>query len=196
MTRSPDQRLDRIEDEFETVKQLLASAARYAESANAKIDQLSDRQDRTQAQLDQLNDRQDRTQTQLDRLTERQDRTQVQLDQLGSKVDRLTTAQSQTQNQLDQLTSKVDELTLAQAQSQSRLDEFVFQAQRLFTQNAERLIRLEGQTERLEALVQRLDRNYSAQQSQLQEFQQTTGAALERIDRVLDYLLRQLGGER
>jgi chromosome segregation ATPase len=168
MTRSPDQRLDRIEDEFETVKQLLASAARYAESANEG----------------------------LDRLTERQDRTQVQLDQLGSKVDRLTTAQSQTQNQLDQLTSKVDELTVAQAQSQSRLDEFVFQAQRLFTQNAERLIRLEGQTERLEALVQRLDRNYSAQQSQLQEFQQTTGAALERIDRVLDYLLRQLGGER
>lgn len=168
MTRSPDQRLDRIEDEFETVKQLLASAARYASSANEG----------------------------LDRLTERQDRTQNQLDQLGSRVDRLTTAQSQTQNQLDQLTSKIDELTVAQAQSQSRLDEFVFQAQRLFTQNAERLIRLEGQTERLEALVQRLDRNYSAQQSQLQEFQQTTGAALERIDRVLDYLLRQQGGQR
>lgn len=28
MTRSPDQRLDRIEDEFETLKQLLTSAAR------------------------------------------------------------------------------------------------------------------------------------------------------------------------
>ena len=34
MTQSPNQRIDRLEDEFETVKQLLASAARYAESAN------------------------------------------------------------------------------------------------------------------------------------------------------------------
>jgi chromosome segregation ATPase len=167
MTQSPNQRLDRIEDEFETVKQLLASAARYAESANEKIDRLSERQDRTQVQLDQLGNRQDRTQEQLDRLT--------------ITVEELTTAQTQTQTQLRQLSNRVDE--------------FVFQAQRLFTQSAERLIRLEGQTERLEALFQRLDRNHSAQQSQLQEFQKTTTAALDRIDRVLDYLLNQQRGE-
>jgi chromosome segregation ATPase len=174
MTRSPDQRLDRIEDEFETVKQLLASAARYAESANEKIDQLSDRQDRTQAQLDQLSNRQDRTQVQIDQLSNRQDRTQAQLDQLSSKVDDLTTIQSQTE---------------------SRLDEFIFQVQRLLTQNAERLIRVEGQADRLEALLLRLDRNYEAQQSQFLEFQRTTNAALERIDRVVDYLLRQQGND-
>lgn len=153
MTRSPDQRLDTVEDELETVKRLLVSAASYAESANQG----------------------------LERLTERQDRTQAQLDRLTVTVENIS--------------QKVDDLTVAQAQSQSRMDEFVFQAQRLFTQSAERLIRLEGQTERLEALLQRLDRNHSAQQSQLQEFQQTTGAALERIDRILDYLLRQQGGE-
>jgi len=158
MTRSPDQRLDRIEDEFETVKQLLASAAHYAESANAKIDRLSDRQDRTQTQLDLLSDRQDRTQTQLDLLS-----------------------------------SKVDDLTTIQSQTESRLDEFIFQVQRLLTQNAERLIRVEGQADRLEALLLRLDRNYEAQQSQFLEFQRTTGAALERIDRVVDYLMRQQG---
>jgi chromosome segregation ATPase len=146
MTRSPDQRLDRIEDEFETVKQLLASAARYAESANAKIDRLSDRQDRTQAQLDQLS-------------------------------------------------SKVDDLTTIQSQTSSRLDEFIFQVQRLLTQNAERLIRVEGQADRLEALLLRLDRNYEAQQSQFLEFQRTTNAALERIDRVVDYLMRQQGSD-
>ena len=144
MTRSPDQRLDRIEDEFETVKQLLASAAHYAESANAKIDRLSDRQDRTQTQLDLLS-------------------------------------------------SKVDDLTTIQSQTESRLDEFIFQVQRLLTQNAERLIRVEGQADRLEALLLRLDRNYEAQQSQFLEFQRTTGAALERIDRVVDYLMRQQG---
>ena len=122
MTQSPNQRLDRIEDEFETVKQLLASAARYAESANEG----------------------------LERLTEKQDRTQTQLDQL------VATAGDTLQ-----------------------------------------------QTERLEAIILRLDRNYEAQQAQLQElqrsnqeFQQSTTAALERIDRVLDYLLRQQGGSR
>jgi uncharacterized phage infection (PIP) family protein YhgE len=147
-----DQRLDTIEDELETVKRLLISAASYAESANQGLEQL----------------------------TERQNRTQTQLDRLTVTVEELTTAQAQTQTQLSQLSNRVSE--------------FVFQAQRLFTQSAERLIRLEGQTERLEALFQRLDRNHSAQQSQLQEFQQTTTAALDRIDRVLDYLLSQQGG--
>lgn len=159
MTQSPNQRLDRIEDEFETVKQLLASAARYAESANEK----------------------------LDRLSERQDRTQVQLDQLTVRVDELTAAQTQTQTQLDQLTQKVDQLS-------SRVDEFVFQTSRVFAQQGERMIRVEGLTESLTGIVQGLDRNYQAQQSQLQEFQGTTNAALERIDRILDYLLRQQDG--
>ena len=159
MTRSPDQRLDRIEDEFETVKQLLASAARYAESANKK----------------------------LDRLSEKQDRTQTQLDQLAVRVDELTAAQAHTQTQLDQLSGRVDE--------------FILQASRVFAQQGERMIRVEGLTESLTGVVQRLDRNYQAQQSQLQEsqqstqeFQRTTNAALERIDRILDYLLRQQGG--
>jgi hypothetical protein len=52
-------------DEFETVKELLASAARYAESANQLID-------RTQQQLDSLalsqREASDRTQQQLDAL--------------------------------------------------------------------------------------------------------------------------------
>jgi ABC-type transporter Mla subunit MlaD len=159
MTRSPDQRLDRIEDEFETVKQLLTSAARYAESANEK----------------------------LDRLSEKQDRTQTQLDQLAVRVDELTAAQAHTQTQLDQLSGRVDE--------------FILQASRVFAQQGERMIRVEGLTESLTGVVQRLDRNYQAQQSQLQEsqqstqeFQRTTNAALERIDRILDYLLRQQGG--
>ncbi len=146
MTRSPDQRIDTIEDELETVKRLLVSAASYAESANQG----------------------------LERLTERQDRTQAQLDRLSSKVDDLTTIQSQTS---------------------SRLDEFIFQVQRLLTQNAERLIRVEGQADRLEALLIRLDRNYETQQSQFLEFQRTTNAALERIDRVVDYLMRRQGAE-
>lgn len=143
-----EQRLDCVEDELAAVRQLLASAASYAQSANRGLDQLT------------------------------------------IKGDNLTAAQTRTQNQLDQLTEKVDRVS-------GRVDEFVFQAQRLFTQQAERLNRTEGQADRLEAVVQLLTRNYEAQQTQLQEFQRstlefqrTTNAALERIDRVLDYLLR------
>ncbi|NET57404.1 MAG: 6-aminohexanoate hydrolase [Symploca sp. SIO2E6] len=122
------QRLNRLEDEFETVKELLTSAAKYAESTNERLDQLTVSQETTQTQLDQLSE---------------------------------------------------------------RVDAFIFNAQRLFSQTGERMIVVEGQTERLVGVVQMLQRNYSAQQSQLQEFQLTTNAALERMDRILDYLLKQ-----
>ncbi len=122
-------------------------------------------------------------------LTAAQTCIQNHLDQLAIKVDDLTAAQTRTPNQLDQLTEKVDRVS-------GGVDEFVFQAQRLFTQQAEPLNRTEGQADRLEAVVQLLTRNYEAQQTQLQEFQRstlefqrTTNAALERFDRVLDYLL-------
>lgn len=48
------QRLDNVENELETVKQLLVSTARYAESANGRLDRLVERQDLTQRQLDGL----------------------------------------------------------------------------------------------------------------------------------------------
>ena len=47
-------RLDNVENELETVKQLLVSTARYAESTNSRLDQLVERQDLTQRQLDGL----------------------------------------------------------------------------------------------------------------------------------------------
>lgn len=149
-------RLDKIEDELETAKRLLVSAASYAESANQRLDRLT-----------------------------------VTVEDISQKVDELTTAAAHTQRQIDELTATQTQTQAQLNQLSSRVDEFVFQAQRLFTQSAERLIRVEGQTERLEAIVQLLNRNYTAQQSQLQEFQLTTNAALARIDRVLDYLLRQ-----
>jgi chromosome segregation ATPase len=187
MTRSPDQRLDAVEDELETAKRLLVSAARYAESANlgleqltVKVDNLTAAQAQTQTQLLEHRAAQAQTQTQLDDLTAAQAQTQTQLDEL-------TAAQTQTQAQLDQLTQKADQLS-------SRVDEFVFQATRLFAQQGERLIRVEGLTESLTGIVQRLDRNYQSQQSQIQEFQRTTNASLERIDRILDYLLREQRG--
>ena len=146
-----EQRLDRVETEFATIRQLLISAATYAESANRRIDELGTKQDRTQIMLDELGAKQDRTQTQLD--------------QLGMRVDQLS----------------------------SRVDEFIFHTQRLFNKAGGEIEETKARTERLEAIMLKLDRNYEEQKSQFQEYQLTTNAALERIDRVLDYLLRQSG---
>ncbi|MTJ33021.1 6-aminohexanoate hydrolase [Aphanizomenon sp. UHCC 0183] len=153
-----EQRLDRVETEFATIRQLLISAATYAESANRRIDELGTKQDRTQIMLDELGTKQDRTQIMLDELGTKQDRTQTQLDQLSSRV-----------------------------------DEFIFHTQRLFNKAGSEIEETKARTERLEALMLKLDRNYEEQKSQFQEYQLTTNAALERIDRVLDYLLRQSG---
>lgn len=49
-----EQRIDRIEDEFETVKQLLMSSARLAESADRRIDRLSEKLDRLTDRVDLL----------------------------------------------------------------------------------------------------------------------------------------------
>ncbi|MEH2244643.1 6-aminohexanoate hydrolase [Nostoc sp.] len=109
----------------------------------------------------------------LDELTIKQDRTQSHLDQLGGRV--------------DQVGGKVDQLS-------DKIDSFITHTQRLFTKAGSEIEETKARTERLEALMLKLDRNFESQKSQFQEFQLSTGAALERIDRVLDYLLRQQGG--
>jgi chromosome segregation ATPase len=172
-----EQRLDRVETEFATIRQLLISAATYAESANRRIDELGTKQDRTQIMLDELGAKQDRSQIMLDELGTKQDRSQIMLDELGAKQDR-------SQTQLDQLGMRVDQLS-------SRVDEFIFHTQRLFNKAGGEIEETKARTERLEAIMLKLDRNYEEQKSQFQEYQLTTNAALERIDRVLDYLLRQ-----
>ncbi|MBN3893147.1 MAG: 6-aminohexanoate hydrolase [Nostoc sp. JL31] len=123
--------------------------------------------------LDELTIKQDRTQSHLDELTIKQDRTQSHLDQLGARV--------------DQIGEKVDQVS-------DKVDSFITHTQRLFTKAGSEIEETKARTERLEALMLKLDRNFDEQKSQFQEFQLTTGAALERIDRVLDYLLRQQGG--
>ncbi|MEH2088308.1 6-aminohexanoate hydrolase [Nostoc sp.] len=123
--------------------------------------------------LDELTIKQDRTQSHLDELTIKQDRTQSHLDQLGARVDQIG-------ENVDQVSDKVDS--------------FITHTQRLFTKAGSEIEETKARTERLEALMLKLDRNFEEQKSQFQEFQLTTGAALERIDRVLDYLLRQQGG--
>ncbi|MDY6898410.1 MAG: hypothetical protein SWZ49_10075 [Cyanobacteriota bacterium] len=115
--------------------------------------------------LTQLEDAQRRTQSQINQLVEVQLQTQVSIGQMSNRVGQLS----------------------------SRVDEFVFQSQRLFGQQATRLINVEGQTERFEAVIRKLDRNYEEQKANLNEYRKTTNATLERIDRILDYLVKGSG---
>ena len=53
MTNDND-RIDRIDDDLETVKTILVAVARRAEATSERLDQLIESQGRTQQQLDQL----------------------------------------------------------------------------------------------------------------------------------------------
>ena len=66
MTKGSSDRLDRIENDFEIVTDILLTVARQCEASEKRMQATDDR---------------------IDRLAQRQDRTQVQLDQLGVKVD-------------------------------------------------------------------------------------------------------------
>jgi len=115
----------------------------------------------------------------LSQVEEIQQRTQAQINQLVE-------VQLQTQVSINQMSNRVGQLS-------SRVDEFIFQSQRLFGQQASRLINVEGQTERFEAVIKKLDRNYEEQKASLNEYQKTTNATLERIDRILDHLVKGSG---
>ncbi|MBD2091342.1 hypothetical protein H6F67_15960 [Microcoleus sp. FACHB-1515] len=91
-------------DEFEDVKELLASAARYAESANARLDRVAAQQELNTSAIALLGERQDRTQQQLDVLA-------IKLDRLGDRVDQLTERVDQLTERVDQLTERVDQLS-------------------------------------------------------------------------------------
>jgi len=106
---------------------------------------------------------------------------ETRVDRIESLLERVTQMQSASQQQIDENNQSL-------ARLEARVDEFVFQAQRLFNQGAEWLNRLEPQAERADAMIARLDRNYEAHQRELAQFRIITNAALERIDRVLDYL--------
>ncbi len=112
-------------DEFETVKQLLASAARYAESANQKLDRVATQQDVNTIAIANLHEAQGRTQQNLERLEQIQERSQQQLGQLSVRVTQLS----------------------------ERVDSFVFESQRLHNQHAEKIEQLQGISERLEAIL-------------------------------------------
>lgn len=130
-----DSHLQQLDDEFETVKQLLISAASYAESANNRIDRLSERQDITQRQLDGLS------------VTVQVMGEKVQV--MGEKVDNFIV---KVDEQFDRLSHKIDDFVDTTKARNAVVNNVVLE---------------------------------------LRDSQQSTNAAIERLERILEQLLRQ-----
>lgn len=90
-------------DEFEDVKELLASAARYAESANARLDRVAAQQELNTSAIALLGVRIDQQGVRIDQLTERVDQLSLQVSELSVVVESLAqqAAQDRSQAEID-----------------------------------------------------------------------------------------------
>lgn len=156
------QRLETVENELEIVKRLLTSSAQ-------NINDLTDRIDRNAQQIESNNG-------QIDNLTKRIDRNAEQIEH--------------NNRQIQSNAEQVNELAVSQKASQERLDSFIFHSERIENKEVGRLERIEAATEVLQGLCQNLARNFEAQRQEFREWKITVNASLERIDRILDYLMR------
>ena len=91
-----NERLDQIEDELETTKQLLVSVASVVESNRDSISDLTDGLDRLTNLVDRLAVRHESTQLTVERLA-------VTVERLTLRLDRLAESQQTTQASVDQL---------------------------------------------------------------------------------------------
>lgn len=126
-------------DEFEDIKALLGSAARYAEIANQQSAENA-RQIADSAKLVADNAHAiTRLESKLEELAEAQKATETKLAQL-------TEAQKATE-------TKLTELAEAQKTTDQRLESFITESQRLLTGQADRLNRLDAMIERYDGVL-------------------------------------------
>lgn len=96
-----DARLDRIENDLETVKEILMAVARRAEATDSRLERLANADVKRWSAID----------SRLDRLTQNQERTQEQLDQLRSDVDiafdRITALSNNTDRTLASINASI-----------------------------------------------------------------------------------------
>lgn len=133
-------------DEFETVKQLLASAASYAESANKQADRNAVTIADNNQGIAELKDAQQRTQTQID--------ANVQAIASNNQgIAELKEAQQANTQAIADNAAMIDRLGEKQDRTQQQLDSFIFESQRLMLGHADRIQKLEGISERLEGIL-------------------------------------------
>ncbi|HYX16362.1 MAG TPA: hypothetical protein VE944_18730 [Nostoc sp.] len=139
------QRLDNVENDLETVKQLLVSTASYAESSDKRIDQLVQRQDLTQKQLDGL---------------------AVTVQVMGENIDRFV-------EKIDRFVEKIDRFV-------EKTDRFVEKTDRFVEKTDDFLDTTKARNALLDGVI-----------LELRESQMSTNAAVERLDRILEQLLKR-----
>jgi len=187
-----EQRIATVENDLDLVKELLLTTARHAERAHEDNDAL--RQElrassaRTEAAIAATNQK-------VDALTETVAATNQRVDAFVDGIQRLVTQQQERINQHEARVERLEDIAQTvlngQVQATRRLD-------LLEQQVAQQQQQIELQQQQIEQQQQLF--NLQRQQLELdrqrdEEFRRSTGAALERIDRILDYLVRQAGGE-
>jgi uncharacterized protein (DUF3084 family) len=95
-------------DEFEQIKTLLASAARYAEAANAGLGRLEAAQQRSQFQIDQLTLRIDQLTLRVDQLLEAQRKTEQRFEAFLFESQRLMTSHAERLNKLEGISERLE----------------------------------------------------------------------------------------
>ena len=162
---SINQRIDQLEDEFDTVKQLLASAARYSESANQKAD-------RNEDQILALQQSQSITESRLQEFIFQSQRIHI----------RLGEASEQYAGRLDRLDGVAAMLSRVQDQQSARLNQ-----QQTIIEQQQTII------EQQQTIIEQQQTIIEQQRQEFEEFRRSITAAQEHTDRLLDYLLRQQG---
>ncbi|MBD1911265.1 hypothetical protein [Leptolyngbya sp. FACHB-8] len=94
-------------EEFETVKELLGSAARYAESANRGVERLQMAQENTQMQISLLAQSQRLTDQRLEALAAQAQKTEQRLESFISETQRLLTGQAERLAQLEVIADRL-----------------------------------------------------------------------------------------
>ena len=169
-----------LEDEFETVKLLLASAASYAESSSRKIDQISE-------EVKDLAQSQAKTDAALQAYTAENRQAQARLEAAQAKTDAALQAyitesresQAKTDAALQAYIAENQQaqarLEAAQTKTEQTLENFVFHVERLIGTLGDRIVPLEGRLERLEGIVRFLlenEQKAAAQRAQAAEERQ------------------------
>ncbi len=129
-------RVDRLEAVFERIAAAQARTDEHLATLTARIDGLTEAQQRTELRLNQLAEAQQRTELRLNQLAEAQQRTELRLNQLAEaqqrtelRLNQLAEAQQRTELRLNQLAEaqqhaavQIAELARALAQLTTRVD--------------------------------------------------------------------------
>lgn len=102
-----------------------------------------------------------------------------------------TQASNRLTERMDSSTEQINSLVHQADSLNKRVDSFVFEAQRLFARLGESNERSKATLETLTALANRSDRELIEQRARFEASQQRQDAMIERLDGLVNYLMRQ-----